>query len=167
MSRFHDCINYRACCHVLSIPLTDQKLTIILFGSHGTHCFARKTSRDYEKEKPYPFLKKFLRQSQSSTSEPEPNNETRLKWFQLWNKRTRFLLADDLSGIFIFQIIFFSISIYSQPLKFNQRSYTKSSWSSQFPATESSGLSIFVPTLLLLQYSISTKISQSAHKKYP
>ena len=30
------------------------------------------TSRDYEKEKPSPFLKKFLRQSQSSTSEPEP-----------------------------------------------------------------------------------------------
>ena len=30
------------------------------------------TSRDYEKEKPSPFLKKFLRQSQSSTYEPEP-----------------------------------------------------------------------------------------------
>ena len=30
------------------------------------------TSRDYEKEKPSPFLKKFLRQSQPTTPEPEP-----------------------------------------------------------------------------------------------
>ena len=44
----------------------------MLFGGDGTHCFARKTSRDYEKEKPSPFLRKFLHQSQPSTSEPEP-----------------------------------------------------------------------------------------------
>ena len=44
----------------------------MLFGGDGTHCFARKTSRDYEKEKPSPFLKKFLRQSEPCTSEPEP-----------------------------------------------------------------------------------------------
>ena len=44
----------------------------MLFGGDGTHCFARKTSRDYEKEKPSPFLKKFLFKSQSSTPEPEP-----------------------------------------------------------------------------------------------
>ena len=43
----------------------------MLFGGDGTHCFARKTNRDYEKEKPIPFLKKFLRQSQLSTSEHE------------------------------------------------------------------------------------------------
>ena len=35
----------------------------MLFGGDGTRCFARNTSRDYEK--PSPFLKKFLRQSQS------------------------------------------------------------------------------------------------------
>ena len=46
----------------------------MMFGDDGTHSFARKTSRDYEKEKPSPFLKKFLRQSQPSTSEPEPKN---------------------------------------------------------------------------------------------
>ena len=46
----------------------------MLFGGDGTHRFARKTKRDYEKEKPSPFLKKFLRQSQPSTSEPEPKN---------------------------------------------------------------------------------------------
>ena len=52
-------------------PFKDQKPTIMLFGGDGTHYFAGKTSRDYEKEKPSPFLKKFLRQSRSSTSEPE------------------------------------------------------------------------------------------------
>ena len=50
----------------------DQKATIMLFGGDGTHRFAKKTGGDYEKEKPAPFLKKFFRQSQPSTSEPEP-----------------------------------------------------------------------------------------------
>ena len=44
----------------------------MLFGGDGTHYFATKTIRDYEKGKPSPFLKKFLRQSQPSTTEPEP-----------------------------------------------------------------------------------------------
>ena len=44
----------------------------MLFDGDGTQCFARKTNRDYEKEKPSPFLKKFLRQSQLSITEPEP-----------------------------------------------------------------------------------------------
>ena len=49
-----------------------QKPTIMLFGGDGTHCFARKTSRDYKKQKPSPFLKKFRRQSVPSKSEPTP-----------------------------------------------------------------------------------------------
>ena len=69
---FYDCKKCKARCHVLNIPFKDQKSTIMLFGGDGTLCFARKTSCDYEK--PSPFLKKFLRQSQSSTSEPEPKN---------------------------------------------------------------------------------------------
>ena len=73
---FYDCKNCKACCNVSNIPSNkDQKLTIMLFGGDGTHCFARKTSRDYEKEKPSPFLKKFLRQSQPSTSEREPKKD--------------------------------------------------------------------------------------------
>ena len=72
MTSFYDCKKCKACCNVLNIPFKDQKPTNILFGGDGTHCFARKTSRDYEKEKPSPFLKKFFRQSQTSTSEPEP-----------------------------------------------------------------------------------------------
>ena len=66
------CKKCKACCHVLNIPLKDQKQTIMLFGGNGTHCFAIKTSRDYENEKPFPFLKNFLHPSQPSTSEPEP-----------------------------------------------------------------------------------------------
>ena len=69
---FYDCKKCTACCNVLNNPFKDQKPTIMLFGDDGTHYFARKTSRDYEKEKPSPFLKKILRQSQPNTSEPEP-----------------------------------------------------------------------------------------------
>ena len=57
---FYDCKKCKAGCHVFNIPFKDQKPTTMLFGGDGTHCFARKTSRDYEKEKPSPFLKKIL-----------------------------------------------------------------------------------------------------------
>ena len=69
---FCDCKKCKACCHVLNIPFEDQKPTIMLFDGDGTHCFARKTTRDYEEEKPSPYLKKFLRQSDPRTFEPEP-----------------------------------------------------------------------------------------------
>ena len=72
MTSFYDCEKCKACCNVLNLPFEDQKQTIMLFGGDGTHCFARKTSRDYGKEKPSPFLKNFLSQSQLSKSEPEP-----------------------------------------------------------------------------------------------
>ena len=70
---FYDCKKCKACCNVLNIPFRDQKPTIMLFGGDGTHCFARKTSSDYEKVSP--FLVKFLRQSQTSTSEREPKKD--------------------------------------------------------------------------------------------
>ena len=105
---FYDCKKRKACCHVLNIHFKDQKLTIMLFGSDGTHCFARKNSRDYEK--PSPFLKKFLRQSQSITSEREPKKTNQA---QIWSKRIRFLLADDLSYIFNFQIILLNFNLQS------------------------------------------------------
>ena len=69
---FYDCKKCKACCNVLNFPFKDQKPTIMLFGGDGTHFFARKMSRDYEKGKPSHFLKKFLGQSQPSTSEREP-----------------------------------------------------------------------------------------------
>ena len=105
---FYDCKKSKACCNVLNNPFKDQKPTMV-FGGDGTHCFARKTNRDYEKEKPFPFLKKFLRQSQLSTSEPEPKRK--LKWVQIWNKGIRFLLANDLSQIFNFHIILFNFNL--------------------------------------------------------
>ena len=74
-ANFYDCKKCKTCCNVLNILFKDQKPTILLFGVDVTHCFARKTSRDYEKEKPSPFLKKFLRQSQPSTPEPEPKKD--------------------------------------------------------------------------------------------
>ena len=52
---FYDCKKCKACCNVLNIPFKEQKPTTMLFGGDGTHCFARKTSRDYEKGKPSPF----------------------------------------------------------------------------------------------------------------
>ena len=67
---FYDCKRCNACCNVLNIPLKDQKATFMLFGGDGTHCIATKTKHDYEG--PSPFLKKLLRQSHPSTSEPEP-----------------------------------------------------------------------------------------------
>ena len=70
---FYDCTKCKACCHVLKIPFKDQKPTFLLFGSDRTHCFAKKTSRDYEKSSP--FLKNFLRQSQPITSEREPKKD--------------------------------------------------------------------------------------------
>ena len=70
---FYDCKKCKTCCLVLNIPFKDQKPTIMLFGGDETHCFARKTSSDYEKASP--FLKKFLRQSQTSTSEREPKKD--------------------------------------------------------------------------------------------
>ena len=36
-----------------------------------------------------------------------------LKCVQIWNKRIRFLLADDLSNIFLFQIILFIFNLQS------------------------------------------------------
>ena len=45
----------------------------MLFGGDGIHCFAEKSSRHYER--PSPFLKKFLRQSQPSTSERESKRD--------------------------------------------------------------------------------------------
>ena len=71
-TRFYDCKKCKTCCHVLNTPIKDQKSTILSFGGDGTHSFAKKTSRDYQKEEPSPYLKNFLRQSDPSASEPEP-----------------------------------------------------------------------------------------------
>ena len=54
-SSFYDCRKNKACSHVLNIHFKEQKLTNIMFGGDGTPCFAKKTSRNYKNEKPFPF----------------------------------------------------------------------------------------------------------------
>ena len=96
---FYDCKKCKACCHVLNIPFKDQKPTIMLFGGDGTHCFARKLSRDYEKESHLHFWRKFS----TNHNHAHPNlNQKRTNRVQIWNKRIRFPLADVLSHILIF-----------------------------------------------------------------
>ena len=72
---FYACKKCKTSCNVLNTPFKEQKPTIMLFGGDGTHCFARKTSRDHEKGKPSAFLKTCLLQSQPSTSDLEPKND--------------------------------------------------------------------------------------------
>ena len=47
---FYDCKKCKDCCHVLNFPFKDQKPTIMLFGGDGTHCFAKKSSRETKKK---------------------------------------------------------------------------------------------------------------------
>ena len=39
--------------------------------------------------------------------------QKRLECVQIWNKRIRFLLADDLSNVFIFQSVFSNFNLLS------------------------------------------------------
>ena len=96
---FYDCKKCKACCHVFNIAFKDQKRTIMLFGIDGTYCFARKTGRDYEKEKPSPFLRNF---STNHNQAHRNLNQKRTNRVQIWNKPIRFLLAEDLSHILVF-----------------------------------------------------------------
>ena len=63
----------------------------------------------------------FWRNSSANHNQADPNvNQKRTNQVQIWNKRIRFLLADDLSCIFIFQIILFNFNlqlIYTQLTK--------------------------------------------------
>ena len=56
---FYDCKKNKACCHVLNIPFKDQNPTFMLFDGDETHCSAKKSSRDYEKEKPSHFFEEI------------------------------------------------------------------------------------------------------------
>ena len=70
-------------------------------GGNGTHCFARKMSRDYEKRKPSPFLRNFFCQSQSSTPEILP----RKKSFLFWHTRVNLPLIDRVNQNFLIRLI--------------------------------------------------------------
>ena len=89
---FYDCKKCKACYHSLNKPFLDQKPTIILFGGDDTHCFARKTSREYEKEKSSPFLRK------ANHNQAHPNlNQKRQKFFHIWHLRVDTPLVDTVN----------------------------------------------------------------------
>ena len=104
MTSFYDCKKCKACCHVLNVPVKHQKPTFMLFGGNGTHCFARKSSREYEKEKHLLLWRNFSA-NHSHPHQKKPN------WVQIWNKLVRFLLVDDLSHICNFWIISFNFNL--------------------------------------------------------
>ena len=146
---FYDCEKCKTCCHVLNIPFKDEKPTITLFGFDGTHCFARKLSQDYEKEKPTWFLEKFLRQSQPSKFESAPK---KTKMRPIIEKTYPFPFGWWLEQHMHFSNLFFQfLSTVNHSNLINLHSTYRKSRSSQSPTTESSGVSILLPTLLLLQ----------------
>ena len=54
----------------------------------------------------------FWRNFSTNHNQAHPSvNQKRINQVQIWNKRIRFLLADDLSNIFIFQIILFNFNL--------------------------------------------------------
>ena len=89
-SSFCDGKECKVCSPVLNKLFKDQKLTVMLFGGDGTHCFATKTSRNIEKGNASSFLKKFLRQQQSGTQRQE---QKKAKIIQFMTKSCRLPIA--------------------------------------------------------------------------
>ena len=70
----------------------------------STHCFARKRSRDYNKQKPFPFSKKI-------NGQQHPNLFHRKKSFHLWHKCIDFPLVDTVNEKFIWILILYTFSL--------------------------------------------------------
>ena len=86
--------NRQICCLVVTVPIILQEKRVAT---------TKKTNHLH-----------FWRNFSTNHNQAHPNlTQIRLKWVQIWNKRTRFLLADNLSGIFIFQINFFNFNLQS------------------------------------------------------
>ena len=66
-SSSYECQTYKPSCHVLLFWFGTD-----FFGGDGTNCFAKKRNCNYET--PSPLLKKFHRQSQSTTTRLESKN---------------------------------------------------------------------------------------------
>ena len=61
----------------------------------------------------------FWRNFSANHNQAHPNlNQKRFKWVQIWNKLIRFLLADDLSDILIFQIILVNFNLLATATQF-------------------------------------------------
>ena len=72
-SFFYDYKKCRAGCHVFNNPIQKQEPTLTLFGEVETFWFAKRTRRD--QEEPSLFLKKILRHSPSTATEPETKKD--------------------------------------------------------------------------------------------
>ena len=95
--KFYDCKKRKACSHVLNIPSMEQKLTITVIGGDGNHCFVRKTSRDYEKQKPSPFYRDFA----ANHNQARPSLcHKRKKSFHFWHTRVNSPLIDTVNQKF-------------------------------------------------------------------
>ena len=78
------------------------------FGGVGMQSYAKETKRDYKKT-PTPFLKKFIRKSQSSTPEREPKKGKNIsiygiivstpQWLMQLTKKNVFLVISYISSL--------------------------------------------------------------------
>ena len=73
--------------------------------------FAKKKDELVTRQK-FVHYSPFTEEEQFSTNQSHAHQK-RLKRVQIWNERIRFLLADDLSNIFIFQTILFNFNLLS------------------------------------------------------
>ena len=82
-------------------------------------CCLAVTVHNVLQQRPVATMKKknhlhLWRNLSANHNQAHPNlNRKMLKWVQIWYKRSRFLLADDLSDIFIFQIFLFNFNLQS------------------------------------------------------
>ena len=80
----------------------EQKPSKTLFGGDRTRCSAKNKSRDYEKEKPSPFLKNTIRQPQSDT--PDCVQKKGKSFLSLHN-RVDFPLFNTVNRKFIYNLL--------------------------------------------------------------
>ena len=100
---FYDCKKPAATSWIFFLGTKNRQLCCLMVMEHIVY-----TSRDYEK------LSLFWRFFSANHNRAHPNvNQKRTNQVQIWNKRIRFLLADDLSNIFNFQIFLFSSTLQS------------------------------------------------------
>ena len=107
---FYDCIKCRTC----------STFWVFLLRTKNRQCYCLAvTVRIVLQEIRVATTKKkshlhFWRNFSANHNQAHPNLiQKRLRWVQIWKKRIRFLLVDDLSDIFIFQIIFFNFNLQS------------------------------------------------------
>ena len=107
---FYDCKTCKAFWNVLSIPFRDKNQQLCCLSVTVHIVFQERRVATTEKRSHLDIWRNFS----ANHNQAHPNlNQKRLKWVQIWSKRIGFLLAGDLSDIFIFQIILFNFNLQS------------------------------------------------------